>query len=81
VTALRYRSRRDFIAIQTDPEFHAILPYRLAAREENIRLRLPATLIPPPLLALLLLLLLPLKFLTLVSGKSTAQGRNVPLIG
>ncbi len=75
VSIVRYRSRRDFMAIQTSAEYHEILPYRLAATEQNIRLKLPAILIPPPLLLLLLLCLLGC-LLTLRRFKSRQQPRK-----
>jgi len=78
VSVVRYRSRRDFMEIQTNPEFHSILPYRLAATEDNIRLKLPATLIPSPLLVLLLVLLLPLLVVPLLSGRRLAAGPGYP---
>jgi|GEM_PF-1344053 len=58
VSVVRYRSRRDFMEIQTHSDYHAMLPFRLSATEENIRLKLPGTIVPPPILLLAVLSLL-----------------------
>ncbi len=55
VSVVRYRSRRDFIDMQLDENFHKILPHRLAATDSNIRLKLPGIAVPSPFLALLLI--------------------------
>jgi hypothetical protein len=53
VTVVRYRSRRDWMAIATSDRFLEALPHRLAATDRNTRLALPGTLVPHPLLVVL----------------------------
>lgn len=53
VSVVRYRSRRDFVDMQLDNEFAAILPHRIAATEANIRLKLPGAALPAPLVLLI----------------------------
>jgi hypothetical protein len=52
VSVVRYRSRRDYVEIITDAAFLEALPHRLAAAERNIRIQLPGTIVPNPLVAL-----------------------------
>ena len=51
VSIIRYRSRRDFMEIQTSEDFVRVLPHRFAAFEDNIRLKLPGIVLPTPFLA------------------------------
>jgi len=48
VSVVRYRSRRDFMNIQTSEDYAQILPHRFAATRANIRLKLPGIAIPSP---------------------------------
>jgi hypothetical protein len=54
VTVVRFRSRRDWIAMVSSDDFAAALPHRLAATEANVRLSLSGTLVPSPVLLLLI---------------------------
>ncbi len=54
VSLVRYRSRRDFIAIQTSDELLAALPDRIAASKDNLRIRISGNQLPI-VVALLLL--------------------------
>lgn len=58
VSVVRYRSRRDYMEVQTDSDYLAILPHRLASAEANIRLKLPGINVPAPVTLLLFGLLL-----------------------
>ncbi|MGD2047175.1 MAG: hypothetical protein PVH96_13260 [Gemmatimonadota bacterium] len=48
ITVVRFRSRRDWIAMAIDERFLAALPYRLAAAERNERIRVSARVVPSP---------------------------------
>ena len=75
VTVVRYRSRRDFVAIQTSAEFGSALSYRLAASEENIRVKLPGVLIPSPILVVGLLVLMVFIVVNLFNRKTNNDYR------
>ncbi len=56
VSVVRYRSRRDYVYLQTSSDFLAILPHRMASTEANIRIKLPGILIPSPTFLVLFIL-------------------------
>lgn len=58
VSIVRYRSRRDFAEVQTDANYLAALPLRIAATRENERFKVAGNLIPLPLILLLVIMVL-----------------------
>lgn len=77
VSIVRYRSRRDFAEVQTDADFLAVLPLRIAAALENERFKVAGNPIPLPLVLLLVIMVLGGLLITLLVRKYL--GRPVPL--
>jgi hypothetical protein len=73
VSVVRYRSRRDYVDIITDAAFLDALPHRLAAAERNIRIQLPGTIIPNPLVVLFIALVSILAIVAFVQSRKPRQ--------